>query len=778
MAVHLKAAKKARAFDLKDVTVTGGPFKHAMDLNKAYLLQLEPDRLLARFREYAGLEPKAPQYEGWESMSLSGHTLGHYMSACAMMCAALGDDSFKERTDYIVDELEICQNAHGDGYVSAIPRGKEMFLEVSSGDIRSKGFDLNGAWAPLYTIHKLLAGLRDSFRLAGNPKALGVAVKLSDWLARIFAPLTDEQMEQMMLCEYGGMNEVLADLYADTGNEAYLKLAERFWHKLVLDPLADKTDCLPGKHANTQIPKLIGLAKQYELTNDARRKETAEFFWERVVRHHSYVIGGNSFGEYFGEPDTLNDRIGPHTTETCNTYNMLKLTRHLFEWNASALEADYFERALFNHILASQDPKEGGVCYYVSLAMGGRKDYNNKFEDFTCCVGTGMENHANYGSGIYFHQEDRLFVNQFIPSVLRWNDKQVTVTQETNYPEEDTISLQVNCGAPAAFTLCVRYPSWAPVEGVSVKVNEEAVEVHAHPGSFIEINRVWMDGDRVRVAIPMELRLESMPDNPNRIAVMYGPLVLAGELGPLDDPDAKSHLFTPVMIVKHKPLSEWLEPIPGRTATFRTKGAGHPRDITLYPFYRMHDKLYSVYFDLFTPEEWAQAEIQYRRARERLLLLENCTIDYAQPGEMQPERDHNFQGDVTRVDELYNRPCRVAGMDGWFSFDMKVQPGVETLLVATYTSAKEMNNIGFDVIVGGMKVEEVAGGFRESDVFYNVNYPVPGDTAAKDDGTVAFEFKAYPGHRVRRVFGLRTVNKKEYEKLGLSLKNDAEVSGS
>lgn len=287
MTLKAKAHMKARPFALNEVVLAEGPFKQAMELNRSYLLELQPDRLLARFREYAGLTPKAPQYEGWEAMTISGHTLGHYLSACSMMYASTGDERFKEIAHYITDELAVCQAAHGDGYVSGIPGGKELFEEVSAGNIRSKGFDLNGAWAPLYTLHKLFAGLRDAYHLTGCDKALTVERKLADWLEGMMKPMSDEQMQQMMFCEYGGMNEVLADLYADTGEERYLRLAECFWHKLVLDPLSSQEDCLQGIHANTQIPKLIGLAKEYELTNDTKRRETVEFFgsgWWIIIR--------------------------------------------------------------------------------------------------------------------------------------------------------------------------------------------------------------------------------------------------------------------------------------------------------------------------------------------------------------------------------------------------------------------------------------------------------------------------------------------------------------
>ncbi len=762
MAVKMQVETKAKPFDLKDVKILNGPFKHAMELNKEYLLQLEPDRLLARFREYAGLEPKAQQYEGWEAMSLSGHTLGHYLSACAMFYASMEDIRFKARFDYIIDELETCQNAHGDGYVSGIPRGKEIFLEVASGNIWSKGFDLNGGWAPLYTLHKLMAGLRDGYHLLGNKKGLEIEIKLANWLHGIFLNLSDQQMEEVMVCEIGGINEVLADLYADTGKIKYLKLAERFWHKQVLDPLSENVDCLPGKHANTQIPKIIGLARQYELTNDVKRKETAEFFWNRVVKHHSYVNGGNSFSEYFGEPDLLNDRLGPHTAETCNTYNMLKLTSHLFQWGASGEKADYYERALFNHILASQNPEEGSVCYCLSLDMGGFKDYNRKF-DFTCCIGTGMENHANYGSNIYFHDKDKLYINQFISSTLNWESKGIKLSQETTYPENDIVKFQVTTKDPVNFSMLIRYPYWAE-NGIQVRVNGEVQIVDSNPGTYIEIERTWLDGDQVEVYIPMTLRLESMPDNPNRVAVMYGPLVLAGELGPVNDPAAKEHLYTPVMITNDKKVEKWIDPVEGKRNTFQTN-VGYLKDVQLYPFYKMHDKMYSVYWDVFSDEEWKEVEEEYRKARKRMKILGNCTIDYVQPGEMQPERDHNFDGYYTSVGRLNNRGYRQTGVGGWFSYDLKVKPDSEMMLIITYTEAKELQDCQFDILVNDTVLLHNTKGFKEVNKFYNINHVLPQELVNGNE-IIKVTFKPHDGHRVRRVFGLRTVSRKQFDALG------------
>jgi DUF1680 family protein len=380
---------KALPFQLKDVKLLDGPFKHATELNIKSLLNYEPDRLLSKFRSEAGLNPKAKPYAGWEAMTIAGHSLGHYLSACALMYQSTGDQRFLDRVNYMVAELDTCQQA-GDGYIGAFSNGKKILLdEIAKGNIRAQGFDLNGIWSLFYTVHKMMAGLCDAYELCDNQKALEVNTRFADWLFPVLSGLTDEQLQKMLHCEFGGMNESLAELYAQTGNEKYMKMSRMFYHKSILDPLSEGIDILPGKHANTQIPKLIGLARSYELTGDSTDRKTAEFFWETVVKHHSYVTGGNCNHEYFGPPDTLRNQLSDETTETCNVYNMLKLSEHLFEWEASPEVADFYERALFNHILSSQHPETGRVIYNLSLEMGGSKFYQDP-EDFTCCVGSGM----------------------------------------------------------------------------------------------------------------------------------------------------------------------------------------------------------------------------------------------------------------------------------------------------------------------------------------------------------------------------------------------------
>ncbi|MRR18613.1 glycosyl hydrolase [bacterium] len=594
-------------FGLNEVRLLDGPFRHATDLNVTVLLNYEPDRLLAGFRTEAGLQPKAERYGGWESETLAGHSLGHYLSGLSQMYLTTGDPRFLERVDYIVSELKACQEADGSGYIGACPGAKRIFEEeVSQGVIRSAGFDLNGLWAPFYTQHKIFAGLRDAYRMCGNITALEISERFAGWVNTVVDDLTPEQIEKMLHCEYGGMLEVLADLYADTGNEKYLEMTRSFQDRFILEPLSRGEDILPGKHGNTNIPKLIGLARRYELTGDTTDRRTAEFFWETVVKHHSYVTGGHGNKEYFGEPDRLRNRLGDATSETCNVYNMLKLTEHLFEWTASAEVADFYERALFNHILASQHPENGRVVYNLSLAMGGYKDFQDP-EWFTCCIGTGMENHAKYGGSIYFHNNSELYVAQYIASELTWKEKGLKVTQTTRYPEEQGTTIEIAAENPVDLTVHIRYPSWA-TDGIMISVNGKKKRVTQGPGSFVAVTRKWKTGDRIEVHIPFRLRLEAMPDDSLRVALLNGPALLAGELGPVGDSSAVDSLFVPVLMTTERSPETWTIPVEGMANTFRLDSVGRPRDVQLKPFYATYDVRYSIFWDMFSEEAWKERQ--------------------------------------------------------------------------------------------------------------------------------------------------------------------------
>lgn len=743
------------AFKLNRVKVTGGPLKAAMELNKEYLLQLEPDRLLSRFREYAGLEPKAENYEGWEAQGISGHTLGHYLSGCAMMFASTDDERFLYRVNYIVDELEQCQHANGNGYVGGVPRGKELFEEVKSGDIRSQGFDLNGGWVPLYSIHKLFAGLRDVFHFANNQKALQVEEKLGLWLVDVFSDLTYDQIQAVLHCEFGGMSEVLADLAVDTGDKRFWSLSEQFHHEEVLNPLANGVDELAGRHANTQIPKIVGAARQYEVSKKKSYRQIAEFFWEQVTNHHSYVIGGNSMNEHFGEPDKLNDRLGAFTCETCNSYNMLKLTKHLFQWNPLAIQGDFYERVLYNHILASQHPTEGTVTYFVSLDMGGHKVYNSKFNDFTCCVGSGMENHSSYGNNIYFYGEQSLYINQYVPSTLDWVEMGVTVHQSTEYPKDGKVTVIIECEEAKTFSISVRFPYWAE-QGMCVFVNGEMYLHNNKPSSFVTITRTWQRGDKVELVMPMTLRIEKMNDNPTRIAFMNGPLVLAGDLGPINEEEqSKDLLYTPVLVTDHSNITNYIHPMAEKKYGFLMKEIGYPRNVELYPFYLMHDRSTTVYWDVFSVEKWQQTEMGYKASLEKERELQMKTVDFFQPGEMQPERDHDFQGEHVGLGVELNRKYRDTWPSGYFSFSLSVDPDSSHALVVMYT--KEIETMkSFDLSIEEYRLKDGLIELEEMNKFVLVRYDIP-RSLTENKTSVCVQFKAHKDRKVPKVFAVRMI---------------------
>jgi DUF1680 family protein len=756
---------RALPFKLDRVKLLDGPFKKATELNIKSLLNYDPDRLLAKFRTEAGLEAKAEHYHGWEDATLAGHSLGHYLTACALMYQTTNNKRFLDRVNYIVDELEICQNADGDGYVGAFPDGKRIFEEeVAKGDIRAAGFDLNGIWAPYYTQHKVMGGLRDAYHLCGNKKALEIEKRFADWLEGIVIDLPDSSVQKMLHCEHGGINEVLAQLYGDTGDERYLKMSRIFHHKAILDSLLAGKDVLSGKHANTQIPKLIGLARRYELTGDSVDRKTAEFFWDRVVHYHTYVTGGNGNNEYFGEPGKLRNRLGPNTTESCNVYNMLKLTRHLFMWEASPEVADFYERALFNHILSSQHPEDGRVIYNLSIDMGGKKEYQDPYW-FTCCVGTGMENHSKYGRNIFFYNDKELFVSQFIAAELNWEEKGLILRQLTLYPGEQGTRLEFDCDEPVKLTLQIRYPAWAE-KGVELSVNGKRKKVKQEPGSFISINKTWEKGDLVEMKIPFTLRLETMPDDSNRVAVFYGPVVLAGDLGPENDTNVQDLLYVPVFMTKDRNPENWTDPVEGKVNTFYTKNTGRPRDVELRPFYTYYDRRYSIFWDLFTEEDWKAREAHYKAQSKRKKELEALTVDFVQPGEMQPERDHNFKGEKTSpgfFKERRNRESR----SGWFSFDMKTLPDKPMVLVVEYWGGFPGSRT-FGILVDGELIATENISNKKDGEFILEEYNIP-EKITRGKNKVTVRFAAHPRNMAGPVFGVRMIRKGDSAPRMLSL---------
>ncbi|WP_420141157.1 beta-L-arabinofuranosidase domain-containing protein [Sphingomonas sp.] len=519
---------RLKPFDMADVTLAEGPFLHAQRMTEAYLLRLQPDRMLHNFRVNAGLKPKAPVYGGWESepiwaeINCHGHTLGHYLSACALAYRSTKDKRYKQRIDYIATELAACQTAAGSGLVCAFPDGAALLAAHIRGD------KITGV--PWYTLHKVYAGLRDGALLADSGASRDVLIRLADWGVVATRPLSDAQFETMLATEHGGMNEIYADLYVMTGKEDYRTLSQRFSHKAVMDPLVKGRDLLDGMHANTQVPKIVGFQRVYEVTGDDRYAKAASFFFRTVAHTRSFATGGHGDNEHFFAMADFDKHVfSAKGSETCCQHNMLKLARMLFMQDPQADYADYYERTLYNGILASQDPDSGMATYFQGARPGYMKLYHTPEDSFWCCTGTGMENHVKYRDSIYFHDDRSLYVNLFVPSAVVWTEKGAELVQRTTFPETPTTCLQWKLRAPAEIALQLRHPRWCRTAVVLVNGLEAARS--ANPGSYVEVARTWRDGDRVELRLEMEPAVESAPAAPDIVTFTYGPIVLAGALG-------------------------------------------------------------------------------------------------------------------------------------------------------------------------------------------------------------------------------------------------------
>jgi uncharacterized protein len=595
-----------KPFELSAVRLGESAFSQAQSLNAKYLTALEADRLLHNFRVNAGLTPKAPVYGGWESQEpwidirCHGHTLGHYLSACSMHYAATGDRAFKQRADYVVDELAACQKASKTGLICAFPDGAEQ-LERS---LRGEEF----IGVPWYTMHKIYAGLRDSYVFTANTLALDVLVKLSDWALKETEPLSDAELQKMLDREHGGMNEIFADVHVLTRDPKYLRLARRFSHQALLAPLAKGQDVLDGLHSNTQIPKVIGFSRLHELTGEEAYRDAARFFWERVVRQRSFVTGGNGDVEHFFPPDEFAEHLtSAKTMETCCTHNLLKLTRKMFTSEPAPKYADYYERALFNSILGSQDPESGMMTYFQATRPGYVKLYCTPFDSFWCCTGSGIENHTKYGDSIYFHKEESLFVNLFMASTLDWQQRGVKLTQLTRFPEEDRSRISLEVAKPTWFKIHIRHPSWC--RSAVVTVNGKRHITSNEPSSYIAIERQWRNGDVIEVHLPMHLYTEALPGEPGIVSALYGPVVLVGRMGreglsPGADLIVNERL-SGTMLNDPTDVPDW----PGTPATFvqafsatdkplhfQVRGFEGTRTIEMMPYYALAHERYNLYW--------------------------------------------------------------------------------------------------------------------------------------------------------------------------------------
>jgi DUF1680 family protein len=589
-----------RPFALSRVKLLAGPYRDAMEVNRRFLMAQDADRLLHMFRVTAGIESTAEPLGGWEAPDneLRGHYVGHYLSACALMWATEKDPALKARGDAIVAGIAACQDKLGTGYVSAFP--EELFDRLRAGQ---------PAWAPFYTLHKIMQGLLDMHRLAGNLPALEVLNGMVRWTARWVQPLGDHQMARVLEREYGGMNELLYNVAELTKSEGTMALAHRFDHERIFAPLAGSRDDLKGLHVNTTIPKIIGAARRYELTEEGRSRRIADYFWRQVTTQRCYCTGGTSNDESWNsEPGVLSTELTGYTQEDCVTHNLLKLTDHIFQWTGDPAAADYHERALINGILGSQDPADGEKLYYVSLADGYWKLFGTPFHDYWCCTGTMSEAFAQFGKGVYYQDDAGVYVNQFMASELDWEERGVRLLQETRFPEQAGTKLTIRTARPKAFALRVRIPWWSTSVN-RARINGKTIDGMAGPGGYLVIDRTWKDGDRLELDLPMSLHTAPMPDDAGLQAIMYGPMVLAGRLGTEGlTPDTIRAKPTPPREVPLYPLdpiaapgfrvtsddpTTWISP-GSNPLSFST--VGQARDVEFVPFHKLFGERYAIYW--------------------------------------------------------------------------------------------------------------------------------------------------------------------------------------
>lgn len=761
-----------KVFPLSSVKLTAGPFYQAQMTDTEYILALDPDRLLAPFQIDAGIQPKAERYGNWENTGLDGHIGGHYLSALSLMYAATKKDELLQRLNYMIDRLEECQRTNGNGYVGGIPGGQSAWKEVGEGKIDAGTFSLNGKWVPLYNIHKLYAGLRDAYILTENKKALDMLVKLSDWFLTLTAGLSDAQMQEILRSEHGGMNEIFADVAAITGNEKYLSLAKRMSHKIILDPLLAGKDQLTGLHANTQIPKVIGFKRVGEIAHDDKWNNAAAFFWETVVKNRSVSIGGNSVREHFHPADNFSSMMesnqGP---ETCNTYNMLRLTNLLFLSQPDVDYIDYYERALYNHILSSQHPEKGGFVYFTPMRPRHYRVYSQPHDNFWCCVGSGLENHGKYGELIYAHNDKDIYVNLFIPSTLTWKEKGIILHQQTSFPYNETSQLQLELKKSQEFTLNIRYPGWVRKGDMAIRVNGKVQTLTAGPGTFVSIQRKWKSGDKISITLPMHTRVEYLPDGSSWASFIHGPLVLAAVTDSTDLPGlwadgsrmghvAGGKLYpveeAPMIVKSNDDLVSAIRPVKEKSLTFTVSDVIYPeryKNVELVPFFTVHEARYMIYWPVTTPDELERRKQEIEEREREKLALEERTVDQVAPGEQQPETEHNLKGERTESGIHEGRFWRHAYE--WFSYDLRNKDSLGEILRITYFGGDRGRT--FDILLNDTLLKTVTLDGSQGSKFFDVDYIIPKEIldSVVTDETLTVKFVAKTGSMAGGVYYVR-----------------------
>lgn len=762
-------------FALNDVTLLDGQFKHARDLNIQVLLKYDVDRLLAPYRKEAGLIPRAKAYPNWDG--LDGHVGGHYLSAMAMDYAATGNLECKKRMDYMLAELKICQDSNalnnkewGVNYVGGMPNSKGIWNALKGGDFSI----YKTSWAPWYNLHKMYAGLRDVWLYTGNEEAKTMFLKFCDWAINLTSALTDAQMQNMLDAEHGGMNESFADAYQITGDQKYLTAAKRFSHKVLLNPMAAGNDNLDNKHANTQIPKVIGFHRVAEFAKDKEFTKASEFFWKTVTDNRSLAFGGNSRKEHFPAVKSCSDYVedveGP---ESCNSYNMLKLTEDLFRARPSAEYMDYYERTLYNHILSTQHPVHGGYVYFTPARPRSYRVYSAPNEAMWCCVGTGMENHSKYNQLIFTHHNDSLFLNLFIPSELNWREKGIKIKQETKFPDEEKTKLIITDGS-SRFKFFIRYPSWVKDGVLKVSVNGESINITSHPSSYFAIDRLWKSGDVVEIILPMHNTIEQLPNVPEYNAFLHGPILLSAKTGTedlaglvADDgrwgqiPSGKRLPLNkaPILIGDNlSKITDELVPLKNKPLTFTMPNLKmiNPINVVLEPFYKIHDARYIMYWMTLTSTQYKSYLDSIAAVEEAKLALENRTIDFVAPGEQQPETDHKMENSKSNSGNMLDEFWRDARDGGYFSYNLSTKGKTGLSLIVRYFGY-EWGSRKFDIYIDNEKLisEDNTGKWYQSK-FIDVEYKIP-DSMINGKENVRLKFQAAPHSTAGAVYFIRLI---------------------
>lgn len=764
-------------FPLGDITLLDGPLKHARDLNVQVLLKYDCDRMLAPYRKEAGLQPRKPSYPNWDG--LDGHVGGHYLSALAIN-AATGNEECRKRMEYMISELQLVLDANNQrpeawchNYIGGVPNSAKMWTAFSKGDFGS----YFGTWAPFYNIHKMYAGLRDAWLYCGNEQAKNLFLKFCDWAVDITRDLNDEQMEKMLGNEHGGMNEVLADAYAITGEQKYLDCARRFSHRMLLVPLENGKDCLDNMHANTQIPKVIGYQRIAELAHDVQYHNASEYFWEIVTRQRSLALGGNSRREHFPTKenciDYINDIDGP---ESCNTYNMLKLTEDLNRVKPNGMYGDFYETAMFNHILSAQHPQHGGYVYFTSARPRHYRNYSAPNKAMWCCVGTGMENHGKYGQFVWTHdkgvkaEDDALYVNLFVASELNWKERKMVIRQQTAFPYAETSVVEVAKGK-GTFILKVRKPSWC--ENFTVKgVGFDAASYEEN--GFVCMKRKWKKGDQVKISMPMHAYIKPMINVPQYVAIMYGPILLGMKTGTEDmrsliADDSRFGQYAggkklplnkaPILLPKHlDDIAKNLKPVPGKPLHFKL--ATHMEntiDGELQPFFEIHDSRYMMYW-LALGENDYKAYMQKLADEEKARqALEARTVDKVNPGEQQPETDHRMETDDSNKGNTEGIFFRDAKDGHYFSYLMQTKGETNLSLQLKFWGQDEWRTSEFDIYVNDKLLCSVNNSHRwRTTQFKTVDYAIPSEFV-KGKKEIRVKFVAHKGKQVGQIYGVRLV---------------------